>query len=138
MSRKDPRPPLGGIDAIEDDLARIREFGLSRGFLPTDPPALGNGAYAAPPQPAPQPPPQMPPQPPAPEPVLKAPDVPPPVVIRPAPTKPWQAMLPDYLIDELRQAAAKEGTAQKVVVMRALRDAGFRVDEIDLQDLRRR
>lgn len=47
-------------------------------------------------------------------------------------------MFPDYLIDELRQAAAREGTAQKVVVMRALRQAGYRVDEIDMQDLRRR
>jgi hypothetical protein len=57
---------------------------------------------------------------------------------RPAPTKPWQAMFPDYLIEDLRITAAREGTAQKVVVMRALRQAGYRVDDIDLQDLRRR
>jgi hypothetical protein len=47
-------------------------------------------------------------------------------------------MFPDYLSEALRQAAAREGTAQKVIVMRALRMAGFQVDDIDLQDLRRR
>jgi hypothetical protein len=41
-------------------------------------------------------------------------------------------------VEELRQAAAREGTAQKVIVLKALRQAGFRIDDIDLQDLRRR
>jgi len=125
MSKKD-RPPLAGL-SNDDDLARIRAYGLSRGFLPTD--------TTAPAQPAP-----------APNPAATAtitvappPAVPPPApMVRPAPTKPWQAMFPDYLIEELRNAAAREGTAQKVIVMRALRAAGCRVDDIDLQDLRRR
>jgi hypothetical protein len=128
MSKKE-RPPLAGL-SNDDDLARIRAYGLSRGFLPTDTAAP---ATAAPSVPAPSAatPANLHEQPPPPLPV-------PPPVIRPAPTKPWQAMFPDYLIEELRHAAAREGTAQKVIVMRALRAAGFRVDDIDLQDLRRR
>lgn len=128
MSKKE-RPPLGGV-ALHDDTARIREFGLARGFLPTDavPSAALPPAAAFPPTPA---------APTVPPPTYAAPPPPPPVT-RPAATKPWQAMFPDYLCDELRQAAAREGTAQKVVVMRALRLAGFRVDDLDLQDLRRR
>lgn len=125
MSKKD-RPPLAGL-SNDDDLARIRAYGLSRGFLPTD--------TTAPAQPTPA----------LPDPAatatitLMSPAVPPPPpMVRPAPTKPWQAMFPDYLIEELRNAAAREGTAQKVIVMRALRAAGCRVDDIDLQDLRRR
>lgn len=127
MSKRE-RPPLGGI-AMSDDTDRIREFGLSRGFLPTDtaPPPAPPRPVEAPQQPAQQPRPQA---------VFQAP--PQPAMVRPAATKPWQAMFPDYLCDELRQAAAREGTAQKVVVMRALRSAGFRVDDLDLQDLRRR
>lgn len=128
MSKKE-RPPLGGV-ALHDDTARIREFGLARGFLPTDavpPPPLPPAAAFTPAPAAPT----------VPPPTYAAPPPPPPVT-RPAATKPWQAMFPDYLCDELRQAAAREGTAQKVVVMRALRLAGFRVDDLDLQDLRRR
>lgn len=125
---KKSRPPLAGL-STDDDLDRIRAYGLSRGFLPTDT------------TPAP-------PQPPAPVPDsvsgrVGGEDVPSrataaPPLVRPAPTKPWQAMFPDYLSEALRQAAAREGTAQKVIVMRALRMAGFQVDDIDLQDLRRR
>lgn len=129
MSRKEQRPPLGGI-SMDDDLARIRAYGLQNGFLPTDataPPPATSTPPAAVSAPQPVPPPAVsPPVPPA------------PVILRPAPTKPWQAMLPDYLVEELRQAAAREGTAQKVIVMRALRQAGYRVDDIDLQDLRKR
>jgi len=131
MSKKD-RPPLAGLSG-DDDLARIRAYGLSRGFIPTDtappPPAA---PVAAPPVVAPVAPAEPPPV------SVSAPAVPSSTVVRPAPTKPWQAMFPDYLIEELRHAAAREGTAQKVIVMRALRAAGFRVDDIDLQDLRRR
>lgn len=116
-SAKSGRPPLGGI-GLTDDTELIRQYGLSKGFLPTDP---VESVTVPPPRPEPAP---------AAEPK--------PVVIRPAPTQPWQAMLPNYLVDELRQAAAREGTAQKVIVLRALRQAGFRVDDIDLQDLRRR
>lgn len=127
MSKKD-RPPLAGLSG-DDDLARIRAYGLSRGFIPTEttqpPPAAPSSAVV----------PAAPVEPPPPVPT---PAAAPAMVVRPAPTKPWQAMFPDYLIEELRNAAAREGTAQKVIVMRALRAAGFRVDDIDLQDLRRR
>ena len=116
MPPKTIRPPLGGIDPSLD-IDPIREYGLRKGFLPTDP---SEPTAARPPA--------------APVPEAGAA----PRLIRPAPTRPWQAMLPDYLVEELRQAAAREGTAQKVVVLRALRQAGFRVDDIDLQDLRRR
>jgi len=122
---KPARPPLGGIGIGgpgTDDIDPIRQYGLSKGFLPTEtePPAAlpaTGGHHAA--QPAPVP-------------------APAPTLIRPAPTRPWQAMLPDYLVEDLRQAAAREGTAQKVIVLKALRQAGFRIDDIDLQDLRRR
>lgn len=126
MAKTPRRLPLGGITETADEVDRIREYGLSKGFLPTDPV-----------DPAPRPVPAAPPAPPATATPAPAP-IPVPVAIRPAPTKPWQAMLPDYLTEELRQAAAREGTAQKVLVMRALRQAGYRVDDIDLQDLRRR
>ncbi len=116
MARNDRRPQLGGL--VNDDLDRIRAYGLSKGFIPTTAEPAEPAAKA--PVPAPVPPPA------------------PTIIVRPAATKPWQAMFPDYLVDELRNAAAREGTAQKVIVMKALRDAGFRVDEIDLQDLRRR
>lgn len=124
---KPARPPLGGIGIGglgTDDIDPIRQYGLSKGFLPTEtePPAAPQAAI---PQPVHQPPTQ-----PAPAPA--------PAIVRPAPTRPWQAMLPDYLVEELRQAAAREGTAQKVIVLKALRQAGFRIDDIDLQDLRRR
>lgn len=134
MSKKD-RPPLAGLSG-DDDLARIRAYGLSRGFIPTDtaPPAAPPPAVAPAVPSAALPPaaPVEPPPVPVPAPTTTT------TVVRPAPTKPWQAMFPDYLIEELRHAAAREGTAQKVIVMRALRAAGFRVDDIDLQDLRRR
>ena len=122
---KPARPPLGGIGIGglgTDDIDPIRQYGLSKGFLPTEtePPAAPQSAISQPvaapqPQPAPAP-----------------------AIVRPAPTRPWQAMLPDYLVEELRQTAAREGTAQKVIVLQALRQAGFRIDDIDLQDLRRR
>ncbi|KAA0593842.1 hypothetical protein J2848_005794 [Azospirillum lipoferum] len=123
---KPARPPLGGIGIGglgTDDIDPIRQYGLSKGFLPTETelpapqPAISQPAI----QPAPQPQP-----------------APASAIVRPAPTRPWQAMLPDYLVEELRQAAAREGTAQKVIVLKALRQAGFRIDDIDLQDLRRR
>lgn len=128
---KPARPPLGGIGIGglgTNDIDPIRQYGLSKGFLPTEtePPAASPATVSqaisqAAVQPAPQPQP-----------------APAPTIVRPAPTRPWQAMLPDYLVEELRQAAAREGTAQKVIVLKALRQAGFRIDDIDLQDLRRR
>lgn len=133
MSKAPRRPPLGGIAETGNEIDRIREYGLSKGFLPTEPAdaAPTSAPTSAPAIPA------------APPPIAAAhpapaPHVPAAAPIRPAPTKPWQAMLPDYLTEELRQMAARENTAQKVLVMRALRQAGYRVDDIDLQDLRRR
>ena len=38
------------------------------------------------------------------------------------------------LIDQLAEVAGKEGTTQKVIVCRALAQAGFRVHEDDLSD----
>lgn len=132
MSRREARPPLGGL-GLDDDVARIRDFGLSRGFLPTDP-QLAPSVTVAPVR--------MPVSDSSIDPLS---GVMPTAgagnnssIARPAATRPWQAMLPDYLVEALRQAAAAEGTAQKVVVLRALKAAGFRVDDIDLQDLRKR
>lgn len=116
------RPPLGGIGIGgpgAGDVDPIRQYGLSKGFLPTETEPSAALAPSQPQAPTPQP-------------------APAPAIVRPAPTRPWQAMLPDYLVEELRQAAAREGTAQKVIVLKALRQAGFRIDDIDLQDLRRR
>ncbi|CAO3363099.1 hypothetical protein [Azospirillum melinis] len=129
---KPARPPLGGIGIGglgTNDIDPIRQYGLSKGFLPTEtePPASPPTVSQPISQPAVQPTVQPAPQP-----------APAPTIVRPAPTRPWQAMLPDYLVEELRQAAAREGTAQKVIVLKALRQAGFRIDDIDLQDLRRR
>lgn len=124
---KPARPPLGGIGIGglgADDIDPIRQYGLSKGFLPTETEPPASPQTSLPPSavhPTPQPTP-----------------APAPTIVRPAPTRPWQAMLPDYLVEELRQAAAREGTAQKVIVLKALRQAGFRIDDIDLQDLRRR
>ncbi|PWC87977.1 hypothetical protein TSH100_08785 [Azospirillum sp. TSH100] len=123
---KPARPPLGGIGIGglgADDVDPIRQYGLSKGFLPTETEHSAALAHSHPQAPTPQP-----------QPI----PTPAPTIVRPAPTRPWQAMLPDYLVEELRQAAAREGTAQKVIVLKALRQAGFRIDEIDLQDLRRR
>lgn len=144
MPAKTPRPPLPSLtfdDEGEGD--RIRDYARAKGLVATAPPAAGPSQGEIPPPPAP-----------AASPALgEAPGramsrqgrrdqgrVGParPAVPRPAPTRPWQAMFPDYLIDELKRAAAEAGTAQKVVVLEALRQAGFRVDDIDLQDLRRR
>ncbi|WP_109047085.1 hypothetical protein [Azospirillum sp. TSA6c] len=129
---KPARPPLGGIGVGglgANDIDPIRQYGLSKGFLPTEtePPASPSTVSQPTSQAAVQPAVQPAPQP-----------APAPTIVRPAPTRPWQAMLPDYLVEELRQAAAREGTAQKVIVLKALRQAGFRIDDIDLQDLRRR
>lgn len=132
---KPARPPLGGIGIGglgTDDIDPIRQYGLSKGFLPTETEPPASPQAIAPKSVAPQAVISQPvaqPQPQA---------APAPAIIRPAPTRPWQAMLPDYLVEELRQAAAREGTAQKVIVLKALRQAGFRIDDIDLQDLRRR
>lgn len=60
------------------------------------------------------------------------------VQMKPAPTEPWQGHFPKYLVQELRAKAGVEGTSQKVLVLRALRDAGYKLDDIDIQDLRRR
>lgn len=131
MPAKPPRPPLPGLTFDDEGEAdRIRDYARAKGLVSTSRP----GAAPTPPEPAP-----------AMEPPLRkarqdseAPPQPARPVSRPAPTRPWQAMFPDYLIDQLKRAAAEAGTAQKVVVLEALRAAGFRIEDIDLQDLRRR
>ena len=46
--------------------------------------------------------------------------------------------VPDYLDLELRQRAAAEGVTKAYLVIKALADAGFRVDEADLVPDRRK
>ncbi|NBC14159.1 MAG: hypothetical protein GVY09_12605 [Gammaproteobacteria bacterium] len=133
MPAKPPRPPLPSLTFDDDGEGdRIRDYARAKGLVATSPPAEAParaepGTRAEPPAGRP-----------APERAAPQAAPPRPAVPRPAPTRPWQAMFPDYLIDQLKRAAAEAGTAQKVVVLDALRQAGFRVDDIDLQDLRRR
>ena len=159
MPAKPPRPPLPSLTLDDDGEAdRIRDYARAKGLVATAPPAAG--AAAPPVQPPPAPASAEPagpgttpsgpigsdptnygqaPRQPAPRKRAAAPTQQArPAVPRPAPTRPWQAMFPDYLIDQLKLAAAEAGTAQKVIVLEALRAAGFRIDDIDLQDLRRR
>jgi len=133
MPAKTPRPPLPSLtfdDEGEGD--RIRDYARAKGLVATAPPAAGRPQGESTPPPGPG---AMSRQARGEQARVEASR---PAVLRPAPTRPWQAMFPDYLIDELKRAAAEAGTAQKVVVLEALRQAGFRVDDIDLQDLRRR
>ena len=137
MPAKPPRPPLPSLTLDDDREAdRIRDYARAKGLVATAPPA----ARPAAPEPATEPERREPAlrQPASRKPVAVAPPPARPAVPRPAPTRPWQAMFPDYLIDQLKLAAAEAGTAQKVIVLEALREAGFRIDDIDLQDLRRR
>ena len=141
MPAKPPRPPLPSLTLDDDGEAdRIRDYARAKGLVATAPPTVGAAAPKPAPEPAPAPardpaPRALEPRHPAPRKPAAAPR---PAVPRPAPTRPWQAMFPDYLIDQLKLAAAEAGTAQKVIVLEALREAGFRIDDIDLQDLRRR
>ena len=118
--RVEPNPPRSPAAAAHPAAAPAAEEG-------PPPPRAGRQSPMAPPQPrAPR------------RAAASRPSAPTPALPRPAPTRPWQAMFPDYLIDQLKLAAAEAGTAQKVVVLEALRAAGFQIDDIDLQDLRRR
>ena len=152
MPAKPPRPPLPSLTLDDDGEAdRIRDYARAKGLVATAPPAArasapGPATEPASREPAPHHPEPRHPDPrhreirqPAPrKPAAAAPVQTRLAVPRPAPTRPWQAMFPDYLIDQLKLAAAEAGTAQKVIVLEALREAGFRIDDIDLQDLRRR
>lgn len=141
MPAKPPRPPLPSLTLDDDGEAdRIRDYARAKGLVATAPPTAGPSAPEPGSKPAPEPVMRAPePRRPAQhKPAAPAPRQARPAVPRPAPTRPWQAMFPDYLIDQLKLAAAEAGTAQKVVVLEALREAGFRIDDIDLQDLRRR
>lgn len=141
MPAKPPRPPLPGLTFDDDREAdRIRDYARAKGLVSTAPPATAPAPSSAPPSatPAEPPPAAMPEARPSHRPARPVPSDTAPARPRPAPTRPWQAMFPDYLIDALKLAAAEAGTAQKVIVLEALRQAGFRVDDIDLQDLRRR
>jgi hypothetical protein len=66
-----------------------------------------------------------------------APTLPPTRVESPAPADPVAQLnlkVRTSLIDQLAEAAGREGTTQKVIVCRALANAGFRVHEDDLSD----
>ena len=66
-----------------------------------------------------------------------APTLPPTRVEAPAPADPVAQLnlkVRTSLIDQLAEAAGKDGTTQKVVVCRALAAAGFQVHEDDLSD----
>ncbi len=66
-----------------------------------------------------------------------APTLPPTRVEGPAPADPVAQLnlkVRTSLIDQLAEAAGKDGTTQKVVVCRALAAAGFQVHEDDLSD----
>ncbi len=66
-----------------------------------------------------------------------APTLPPTRVEAPAPADPVAQLnlkVRTSLIDQLANAAGREGTTQKVIVCRALAAAGFRVQEDDLSD----
>jgi hypothetical protein len=66
-----------------------------------------------------------------------APTLPPTRVDVPAPADPVAQLnlkVRTTLIDQLAEAAGREGTTQKVIVCRALAAAGFRVHEDDLSD----
>ena len=66
-----------------------------------------------------------------------APTLPPTRVEAPAPADPVAQLnlkVRTSLIDQLAEAAAKDGTTQKVIVCRALAAAGFEVHEDDLSD----
>ena len=69
--------------------------------------------------------------------VAVAPTLPPTRVAAPAPADPVAQLnlkVRTSLIDELAEAAGKEGTTQKVIVCRALAAAGFQVHDDDLSD----
>ena len=66
-----------------------------------------------------------------------APTLPPTRVEAPEPADPVAQLnlkVRTSLIDQLAEAAGREGTTQKVIVCRALAKAGFRVHEDDLSD----
>lgn len=66
-----------------------------------------------------------------------APTLPPTRVDAPAPVDPIAQLnlkVRTSLIDQLAEAAGRDGTTQKVIVCRALAAAGFRVHEDDLSD----
>ena len=66
-----------------------------------------------------------------------APTLPPTRVEAPVPADPVAQLnlkVRTSLIDQLAEVAGKEGTTQKVIVCRALAQAGFRVHEDDLSD----
>ena len=69
--------------------------------------------------------------------VAVAPTLPPTRVEAPAPADPVAQLnlkVRTSLIDQLAEAAGREGTTQKVIVCRALAAAGFQVHDDDLSD----
>ncbi len=52
--------------------------------------------------------------------------------VNPAPTQKKTMELPTYLWDELRLISAKEKKAQRYLVLKAFKDAGYNVHDVDL------
>ncbi len=48
-----------------------------------------------------------------------------------------QARVPENLARAINMKAAEEGTTRRVVILRALKDAGFEINDEELQDQRR-
>jgi hypothetical protein len=56
----------------------------------------------------------------------------------PRPMKPIKLMVPDYLFRELSMNAADRGVTKKYLILKALQDAGYRVEPEDMEEDGRR
>jgi hypothetical protein len=56
----------------------------------------------------------------------------------PRPMKPIKLMVPDYLFRELSMNAADRGVTKKYLILKALLDAGYRVEPEDMEEDGRR
>ncbi|GEO41984.1 hypothetical protein SAE02_61320 [Skermanella aerolata] len=124
MAKTDQRAPLANFD--DEDERKLQRFGRERDMIPVGTPQPSAVQPSAPP-----------PAQATPAPAFQAPFTPP-SYPRPAKTRSWQSVFPEYLLDELAERAAAQKTTQKVIVMQALRLLGCRVEDIDMQDLRKR
>jgi hypothetical protein len=115
------RDPLPRFE--DDDDAKLRQFGAQRGLLP----------QSHQPTQAVQP---------APAPVHRHQPSPEPVIIyrdrEPALQRAFQTNFPEYLIDELQAKSGASGKPVKVLIMEALRQSGYHVEDIDMRDQRKK
>jgi len=115
------RDPLPRFE--DDDDAKLRQFGAQRGLLPQS----HQPTQAVQPSPAPvhrhQP---------SPEPVIIYRDR------EPALQRAFQTNFPEYLIDELQAKSGASGKPVKVLIMEALRQSGYHVEDIDMRDQRKK